>query len=115
MISVEKPVSMAEAILRPSAKNGVVELRRRKNKKVAEKSKETQVQKTEKRTVWQQLTTPWLLFRYCVGFLMGLLACIGSIVTYQKDDATKEYKFTAWLVFALIGLCFHETRPFKRF
>lgn len=104
---------------RPSAKGGAaVELRRRKGKKeIAEQVKDTQVQSTstKKRTVWQELTTPWLQFRYCVGFLMGLVACIGSIVTYHKDDASKEYKFTAWLFFALIGLCFHETRPCKRF
>lgn len=50
-----------------------------------------------------------------MGFLMGLVACVGSIATYEKDDPGKEYKFTAWLFFALIGLYFHETRPFKKF
>jgi len=59
--------------------------------------------------------TPWLRFRYWVGFLMGFVACIGSIVTFDKNDTHKEYKFTGWLLFSLIGLCLHETRPFKKF
>jgi hypothetical protein len=59
--------------------------------------------------------TLWLRFRYWVGFLMGLAACIGSIVTFDKNDSHKEYKFTGWLLFSLIGLYFHETRPFKKF
>jgi hypothetical protein len=111
---VENVLSMP----RSSAKTGAaVELRQRKSRKSVEQQPiEPSVQSNKnKRTVWQELTTPWLQFRYCVGFLMGLVACIGSIVTYQKDDSSKEYKFTAWLFFALIGLCFHETRPFKRF
>lgn len=53
--------------------------------------------------------------RYWIGFLMGLVACIGSIVTFDKDDSKKEIKFTAWLFLSLIGLYFHETRPFKKF
>lgn len=71
--------------------------------------------KSGKISVLSQLTTPWLKFRYCIGFLMGLLACIGSILTYEKECTMKEYKFTGWLVVALAGLYFHETRPFKRF
>jgi hypothetical protein len=66
-------------------------------------------------SVISQLQTPWLQFRYCIGFLMGLVACVGSILTYEKDCTRKEYKFSAWLIFAVIGLYFHETRPFKRF
>ena len=68
-----------------------------------------------RQSVLSQLTTPWLQFRYCIGFLMGFVACVGSILTYDKEDTRKEWRFTAWLLFALIGLYFHETRPFKRF
>ena len=59
--------------------------------------------------------TLWLRFRYWVGFLMGFVACVGSIVTFDKNDQHKEYKFTGWLLFSLIGLYLHEMRPFKRF
>lgn len=88
-------------------------LRQRKSRPAEKQSVEKQESSTY--SVISQLTTPRLQLRYCMGFLMGLVACVGSIATYEKDDPGKEYKFTAWLFFALIGLYFHETRPFKKF
>ena len=53
--------------------------------------------------------------RYWAGFLLGLIACVGTIVTYDREDDWKAVKFMLWLVVSLGGLYLNETRPGKKY
>ena len=46
---------------------------------------------------------------------MGLIACVGTIVTYDREDDWKAVKFMLWLGVSLGGLYLNETRPGKKY
>jgi hypothetical protein len=56
-----------------------------------------------------------LRMRYWAGFLLGLIACVGTIVTYDREDDWKAVKFMLWLGVSLGGLYLNETRPGKKY
>lgn len=53
--------------------------------------------------------------RYWSGFLLGAIACAGTIYTYDQHDDWKALKFLLWLSLSLVGLYLNETRPGKRY
>jgi hypothetical protein len=90
-------------------------MRKRGSKKTDAPKKEDVVDKKKEQASVPEVMTFKLRCRYWLGFVLGLAACIGTVVTYNQDDEWKTLKFVFWLFVSLVGLYFNETRPFKKY
>lgn len=58
--------------------------------------------------------TLWMLSRQYAGAILGTLATIGTVGTFEKQDPFMVHKITGWMIVASIALLLHEVRPYKR-
>eukprot|EP00890_Picochlorum_soloecismus_P000312 jgi/Picsp_1/1281/NSC_04762-R1_---NA--- len=56
----------------------------------------------------------WMLSRQYSGAILGTIATVGTVGTFEEQDPFMVHKITGWMIVASIALILHEFRPCKR-